>query len=539
MIVDDPAAFSPDSLVRATVREELGRFVRHRYSRATWLVVVALSGAVVALLLAGSVKQRLGPVDTTMSLRPAVLGDTRVNVPPLGNLGLDTHDGPLQLDVSVDRLRLDDARQLFGNPRLIESLEADVTRGVKRGLLHLLVKAVLVALAGSIVLTVVVYRRMRAVVTGAVVTLVALVAAAVFARVTWRSNALATPTYTGVLALAPAAIGNVEDLQSNFTRYGEELSKIVTNVSKLYDVTSTLPQGPSDLTIRVLFVSDIHDNPAAFDVIKSVIAQFGVAAVVDTGDLSDHGLSFENDLYTPIRELPVPYVFVRGNHDSASTEAALRAMPNVVVLDDSMETVAGLRIAGSGDPNFTPDQSNPVSRDDQLLADQQQGERLAAAFGATPDRPPGADVVLVHEPPAATPLYGRVPLVLAGHTHVRAAETHNGTQLLVQGSTGGAGLRGLEHDTPTPLDLSVLYFDPTTKKLVAYDDLQLGGLGLTSVEIQRHAVPPMELQLPGTELPTPQPAPPAVTPTTPPALSPTPTGSLTASGTASPTGRSG
>jgi predicted phosphodiesterase len=420
-------------------------------------------------------------------------------------------------------VRLDDARQLFSNPKLLDSLEGEVTRGVKHGLLHLLLKAVLVALAGTFLLTALVYRRIRDIVIAMITTSVALAATAGYARLTWHANALKTPTYTGLLTMAPAAIGNVEDLQTNFTRYGEELAKIVTNVSKLYDVTSALPQGPSDLTIRVLFVSDIHDNPSAFDVIKSVVAQFGVAAVVDTGDLSDHGYDFENKLYSPISQLPVPYVFVRGNHDSASTEAAIRAMPNAVVLDDTVQTVAGLRIAGSGDPNFTPDQSNTVSADDQAALLQQQGERLAADFGATADRPAGADIVLVHEPPAAAPLFGRVPLVLSGHTHVRSAESHDGTQLLVQGSTGGAGLRGLEHTTPTPLDLSVLYFDPTTKKLVAYDDLQLGGLGQTSVEIQRHAVPTQQLHIPGTPLPTPAPAPPASPAPTP---TPTPTASI-------------
>jgi hypothetical protein len=184
-------------------------------------------------------------------------------------------------------------------------------------------------------------------------------------------------------------------------------------------------------------------------------------------------------------------------------------MPNVVVLNDSVKTVAGLRMAGSGDPMFTPDQTTPMTAEEQATALTQQGERLAAAYGATPDRPPGADLVVVHEPPAATPLFGRVPLVLAGHTHQRREEMHDGTEFLVQGSTGGAGLRGLEHTTPTPLDLSVLYFDPTTKKLVAYDNLELGGLGLTSVDIQRHAVAATELHIPGTPLPTPPTAPPA------------------------------
>jgi hypothetical protein len=57
---------------------------------------------------------------------------------------------------------------------------------------------------------------------------------------------------------------------------------------------------------------------------------------------------------------------------------------------------------------------------------------------------------------------------------------------MVQGSTGGAGLRALEGEDPTPVTLSVLYLDPDTRRLVAWDDITLGGLGLTSAEIQRH-----------------------------------------------------
>jgi hypothetical protein len=60
--------------------------------------------------------------------------------------------------------------------------------------------------------------------------------------------------------------------------------------------------------------------------------------------------------------------------------------------------------------------------------------------------------------------------------------------MLTQGSTGGAGLRGLEGADPLPLDASILYFDTSTHKLIAYDDVTVGGLGLTSVQIQRHAV---------------------------------------------------
>jgi hypothetical protein len=59
----------------------------------------------------------------------------------------------------------------------------------------------------------------------------------------------------------------------------------------------------------------------------------------------------------------------------------------------------------------------------------------------------------------------------------------------VQGSTGGAGLRALEGEYPEPLTCTVLYLDPVTGALQAYDEITLGGLGETEVTIQRVVVP--------------------------------------------------
>ena len=80
--------------------------------------------------------------------------------------------------------------------------------------------------------------------------------------------------------------------------------------------------------------------------------------------------------------------------------------------------------------------------------------------------------------------------MLAGHTHEREVSTlEGGTLLMVEGSTGGAGLRGLQGEEPTPLTCTVLYLDPDTGALRAYDEITLGGLGGTEVTIQRTVVP--------------------------------------------------
>ena len=90
------------------------------------------------------------------------------------------------------------------------------------------------------------------------------------------------------------------------------------------------------------------------------------------------------------------------------------------------------------------------------------GNQLAATVRNSPQP---VNIALVHDPASAGPLAGTCPLVLAGHTHARQvsklpeAPGQQPTTLMVEGSTGGAGLRGLEGEKPTPLSMSVLYFD--------------------------------------------------------------------------------
>jgi hypothetical protein len=82
--------------------------------------------------------------------------------------------------------------------------------------------------------------------------------------------------------------------------------------------------------------------------------------------------------------------------------------------------------------------------------------------------------------------------VLAGHTHERNVSVLDaGTRLMVQGSTGGAGLRGLQGEDPTPLTCTLLYLDRVTGELTAYDEITLGGLGQAEVTIERSYVEPL------------------------------------------------
>ncbi len=472
------------------VRHIWSRFSSSRITRATGLalavMVVALVGAWFGLLLGGHTDIAIGPVQTRVALQPALSGQTVVNVPPLGTLQLNSHKGPVRLDVTVQSLNERDVRAISRDPGQLQGLPDEVTRDLRHAVTVVALRGLLAALAGSVLFGTLVFRRPRRVLLTGGVSLAVLAASGGTAAATWKPNAILEPRYTGLLASAPSLIGTTQDILTSFQTYRRELARLVTNVSQLYQATSHLPTyQPNPDTIRVLDVSDIHDNPAAWNVMHSLTREFSVNLIIDSGDLTDHGSRPEDALAGEIPTFHVPYVFVKGNHDSLATQRAVAKQRNAVVLVGKEVVVGGLRIIGAGDPRFTPNLSVDVPGEQSVVT---MGRDLAAAARRA-SQPP--DIAVVHDPAAVVPLDGTVGLVLAGHLHKRQTETMpNGTLLFVQGSTGGAGLRALQSKPPTPLECAVLYFDRATHELQAWDDITLAGLGGTGVQIQRHLVPP-------------------------------------------------
>ncbi|WP_188189462.1 metallophosphoesterase family protein [Nonomuraea sp. SYSU D8015] len=446
------------------------------------VLVVAAAGAWLGIFLSGTVRAQVGPVETGMSLRPAWNGETVVDASPLGTLTFRTHDAPLRLRITLENIDQERAKAFFEDPRLADRLPELIESDLLDGVRELVIRSLLCAGAGALIAVLMVYRRPRVAMLGLLAASVALAGTGALAALTFRPNSLVEPRYSGLVAAAPSLVGSAESIVTRFESYRSQLTKLVTNVSKLYDTVSTLPLYEADPnSIRVLHVSDIHINPIAWNVIRSLKDQFAVDLIVDTGDISDHGTKAENKFVDEIGRLGVPYVYVRGNHDSMTTQKAVEGQKNAVVLDNKARTVAGLTIYGLGDPRFTPDKSVPVDSNPATL------EQFARSHLSNVGK---ADVVAVHDPHVARGFSGATPMILTGHTHERKTTMFpTGTRMLIQGSTGGAGLRALEHAQPTPVQASVLYFDRATKRLQAWDDITLGGLGEQSVYIQRHVEP--------------------------------------------------
>ncbi|MEX3102724.1 MULTISPECIES: metallophosphoesterase [unclassified Streptomyces] len=460
--------------------------VRLRESLIRWrgalaMATVVVVGAWLGLLIVGDVRTSVGPMDTTMTLRPSLAGGTKINVSPLGALSLDTHTAPVRLDVNVDQLDPVRSQALVDHPERLSGLQDEVARDVSHGTLDLAVRSCAAVVTGATALGLAVYRRPRKALLAGGLALSLLTASGATAAATWNPESVLEPRFSGLLSSAPSLVGDARGIVTDFDVYQQELARLVTNVTKLYDVTSTLPAyQPDPTTVRVLHVSDIHLNPASWKIIASLVEQYEVNVIVDSGDTMDHGSAAENPFLDPIPDLGAPYVWVRGNHDSLTTQRYLERMRNVHVLDNGRAvTLAGLRFAGTGDPQFTPDRSATREKGVQEAA----GRRLAGALRLGPP----ADIAVVHEPSAAREVDGTVPLVLSGHLHHRETEVmKKGTRLRVEGSTGGSGLRAVEGKYPDPIEASILYFDRDSRRLQAWDEIKLGGLGETTAEVSRH-----------------------------------------------------
>ncbi|HEX9993837.1 MAG TPA: metallophosphoesterase [Acidimicrobiales bacterium] len=449
-------------------------------------VLFGLAGAALGLWVGARQPVEIGPFDATLWLRPSIEGDTLVRLGPLGTIRVDTHDAPVAVEARIDELRVAEAERIASNPSVLGTIEEELAGDARDAVRSLALRSALAALVGGIVGGAVAAFHWRAVATGLVVAGLAAGGVGGATAATWRPEALAEPEYTGLLGVAPRAVGDAQVLIDRFGEYRAQLAELVDNLATVYQAAQGLPTfRPGDEAIRVLHVSDIHLNPQAFDLAERLIDSFAVDVVVDTGDLTDWGTPPENRFIDRIGALDIPYVYVRGNHDSAVTQAAVASQPNAVVLDGGSEVVAGVRFWGIGDPRYTPDKSAPDGPEAEAAAAAAFADEVEAAVAAEPEPP---DVVLVHDARVATGLGSLVPLVLSGHTHAARQSSIGEAVLLVQGSTGGAGLRGLQGDEPEPLTASVLYLDPDTLDVLAYDAVTVAGLGGSGARIERHVL---------------------------------------------------
>src|SRR6266508_2682550 len=450
-------------------------------------VAAGALGAVLAITLLAREDARIGPASVRLSARPALSGTSRLAVPPFGSVTARTHRGPLQfratlddVDVAALNRALDEDEAAGGGLRrrslnaALAPLERDARQAARDFLLRVTAVGLLGGLAGVLLFGRRDARRLAlAAAGGALATAVLLVPSVA----TYDVAAFRAPRYESAVEYAPALVGDVRTGLDRLQTLRDEMARITANLNRAYAALGRPVPLLDGATVRVLHVSDVHLNPAGFDLARELAAKF-----------------------------EVPYLFVKGNHDNPAMVAAVAANPNARVLDDSAATVQGIRFYGVADPVFSPGRGYRVDEFERLK--ERRSVDVATELDGQVRRP---DVLMVHDPALARYALGSVATVLDGHLHSFGTQVVNGTRELRTGTVGGAGPDGLRAKQPVPYTAEVLYFDPGSHRPVAVDRITVGALE-SSFSVDREllgegsgAFVPNPVEVPAELLPPPAP----------------------------------
>ncbi|TCO51701.1 putative MPP superfamily phosphohydrolase [Kribbella antiqua] len=234
-------------------------------------------------------------------------------------------------------------------------------------------------------------------------------------------------------------VGVIRTAVETYERSTEFYGKLKERVSQ---VGGRIHQATEDETVALL-VSDRHDNIGMDPFAAEVAKVAGAKVLIDAGDDSSSGQSWEvfsiHSLRQHFRDLKV--VAVAGNHDAGGhIEDAMRKN-GFTVLDSKPVEVEGIRFLGDSDPTKTGLGSADQPGDETIA---EQSERLA---NVACDQPSDKRIstFVVHDPSsfADTATRGCATLLLSGHLHRQVGPEHkvvNGLPVTTytNSTTGGA-----------------------------------------------------------------------------------------------------
>jgi Icc-related predicted phosphoesterase len=252
---------------------------------------------------------------------------------------------------------------------------------------------------------------------------------------TYQAERLEKFATTGVLGTVQRNSDLLEGVETRAAQTAPYLKNLLALSSALQDKYA--PQAlNAPVAARFLLVSDIHGGNQ-YSLMKTIVEQEHVDAVIDSGDLVNFGSTTEADaadIFRGIESLGVPYLFVKGHHDGRSDVDRelldrLAKVPNVVLLQPDAQTytvqsIGGVRIAGFNDPRWFGDDNRNNAAKQRPATD---------AFNAAMADTTVPDLVVSHEP-AAVEGVERAGIKVNGHLHKAELE---GNRIGVGTFTGG------------------------------------------------------------------------------------------------------
>lgn len=437
----------------------------------------AIIGAIVLLNLVGTINLQIDPIELSVTTNIGIPGYTRLTIPPIGSISASTHRQPVKITVALQNIDLE------GLKDLVSAAESDAqtllishfSSRIKKSVFLVLLKYMGIAgIGGMLGVLILGKRSLQALFTGFVTgsILLGLLIGTIY--FSFNIQAFQHPKYQGIIEAAPWMINLIEESIVKVEELGELIQSMAKNLYSVFNQIENL-KGVGILTadLIVLHVSDIHNHPVAYDFARQVIQSFPIDLVIDTGDLTDLGSPLEAEIVRQIEQLGVTYVFISGNHDTPDVIRRLEQTENVILIDAELKHILGLSIAGIDDPLADSYSSRTAPTEELIKLAQDINDKYRD------EQPP--DIFCVHNHRIASLLEpGIFPIVLYGHNHIQSFDQVDDTVYINAGTTGAAGIRGLQSKEPVPFSLSILYFsndlEKNTYRLTAVDSIQVQGL---------------------------------------------------------------
>lgn len=477
----------------------MGGTVRRRWrisrrQSLTWLLlmITGAAGAVAASVIFGDSVYPVGPFQWRVEWTLSWPGISELVFPPLGSVSAKTHVGPARLVASLESVDFQALAELIaaGPKGQEEGIQTVVEQGMRAARLFA-VRLVVLGAAGGALASGMAFRllgrrkRYRYGVGGGLIGALCLALSVGLAWTTYDPAAFRSPTYRGSLESIPWVIDAVQEALAQGAELEARLRTLARNVYEMYQRIDELPPpfAVADSDVTILHVSDFHNHPAAAGIARELAVAFDVDFAVNTGDLTDFGTRIEAELVQGLREFPVPQYLVTGNHETPEIVGALSLIEGLSIIDGRLVDAAGLRLLGIGDPGA----ASPAAKSMTPA----EAKRMADDVNRTlEDMPHPPDIVAVHNHRVGSRIRpGSVPLVLFGHSHAPGVTYRGGTAYVNAGTTGGAGVRGLETEEPVRISLAVIYLERgESVRVRAVDIIRLSPVA-EGFTLERHLAP--------------------------------------------------
>ncbi|PKM89985.1 MAG: hypothetical protein CVU87_03630 [Firmicutes bacterium HGW-Firmicutes-12] len=416
-------------------------------------LIMALFVSMLFMVVMGGMTLSILGIEFRVSFALSEQGVTEIIIPPVGSITAKTHLTPIKIQLILQNINIEMLQSLIEEAPLSSELAQDIKRELQDIALVFMLHLFLIAAAGGMIGAILISgKRMKPAIYGAIAGVLLCLLLVVTTQTSYQTEKLRTPEYHGALKAAPWAIDMAEKAFQKFNLLGEQMQIIATNLYKIFEqIDRAAPLKQEYDSLLVLHVSDIHNNPAAHKFIQQIVNSFPVDIVIDTGDITDYGTPIESQLLVGLKDMKTTYLFIPGNHDSPQTINDLSAYPQVQVLTGGIVDVQGLRILTIADPASS---STAITINDQAIISETKAQ-LRVFWEEALNKP---NIIAVHNYILAEDLVGEVPLILFGHTHQYTIREEKGTVLINAGTTGSAGLRGLQATKEIPYSVVLLHF---------------------------------------------------------------------------------